>query len=130
MRTLNAGCGGTLPNHRDIWKGDVRLDIRPSPNVSVVGDINNLPFKDDSFDVTMMYDVIEHMESPIRALREIRRVSKRLEIITPNPLHWERQISFARNPMRSIRRGRDTRHYYTWTRVSYTHLTLPTTPYV
>lgn len=44
-------------------------------------------YKDDSFDVITMFDVIEHLESPYNALKEIYRILKangKLIITTPN----------------------------------------------
>jgi SAM-dependent methyltransferase len=46
-----------------------------------------LPFSDDSFDSVFMLDVIEHLEKPAAALREINRVLRvggTLAITTPN----------------------------------------------
>jgi len=41
-------------------------------------DLNSdpLPFKDESFDVVLMEEVIEHLVNPDNAIREARRVSK------------------------------------------------------
>ena len=41
-----------------------------------VGDINDLPFGDDEFDVVFSSAVIEHLSDPVRALREMLRVTK------------------------------------------------------
>jgi ubiquinone/menaquinone biosynthesis C-methylase UbiE len=37
---------------------------------------NKLPFKDDYFDLIIMFEVIEHLVNPDNALREARRVLK------------------------------------------------------
>jgi len=51
----------------------------------IIGDIMHLPFKDNSFDVVVASEIIEHILSPRIALNEIRRVSKKFIIITvPN----------------------------------------------
>jgi SAM-dependent methyltransferase len=39
-----------------------------------VGDINALPFADDSFDVAFAHTVLMHLRDPVAALREMRRV--------------------------------------------------------
>jgi 2-polyprenyl-3-methyl-5-hydroxy-6-metoxy-1,4-benzoquinol methylase len=54
-----------------------------------VWDVNNgLPmFKDNFFDAVIMFDIIEHLESPFQFLREVRRILKLAGIIvitTPN----------------------------------------------
>ncbi len=41
-----------------------------------VGDINDLPFEDGEFDVVFSSAVIEHLSDPVRALREMLRVTK------------------------------------------------------
>ena len=40
------------------------------------GDIHELPFGDQSFDVAFAHNVLEHLRDPLRALREMRRVLK------------------------------------------------------
>jgi SAM-dependent methyltransferase len=47
-----------------------------------------LPFKKDSIDVIVLSGVIEHLENPLKALREMNRVLKKGGILlmeTPNP---------------------------------------------
>jgi ubiquinone/menaquinone biosynthesis C-methylase UbiE len=46
-------------------------------NVSFdVGDIHSLPFNDDTFDVVHAHQVLQHIADPIKALKEMRRVTK------------------------------------------------------
>lgn len=40
----------------------------------VRGDVSNLPFKNNSFDVVGLFDVIEHLENDIKPLKEAARV--------------------------------------------------------
>ncbi|MGQ0466866.1 MAG: class I SAM-dependent methyltransferase [Sporichthyaceae bacterium] len=42
----------------------------------VVGDVHDLPFPDDSFDVVHAHQVLHHVADPVAALREMRRVAK------------------------------------------------------
>ncbi len=42
----------------------------------VVGDVENIPFKDETFDFVYAADILEHTFNPVRALREIYRVLK------------------------------------------------------
>jgi len=42
-----------------------------------VGDLYSLPFPDDSFDVAFLHGVLEHLNDPVRGLREVLRVLKR-----------------------------------------------------
>ena len=41
-----------------------------------VSDLYALPFPDDTFDAVFLHGVLEHMQSPVAALREVRRVLK------------------------------------------------------
>ena len=76
MLILNLGCGGASPLHRNIWFGDVRVDIRKSKNVTVVADAQHLPFNSCVFYKVFCFEVIEHLENPSQALREMKRVLK------------------------------------------------------
>jgi ubiquinone/menaquinone biosynthesis C-methylase UbiE len=54
----------------------------------VEGDLRELPFEDDSFDVVTSFETIEHMEEGERALAEMRRVLRPgglLIVSSPNP---------------------------------------------
>jgi SAM-dependent methyltransferase len=52
------------------------LNIAPFPNVDVVGDAHSLPYGDETVDVIYCDAVIEHLSSPIQAVREMYRVLK------------------------------------------------------
>lgn len=113
--TLDVG-SGSMRYAPTTSRGDVNLDIGP-PNGRqenfVLGDAHHLPFRANTFRLTYFYDVIEHVESPIRALREIRRVSSAVEISTPNPLHWRKFLRAARG--KDIILGSQPDHISTWT---------------
>ncbi len=49
----------------------------------IQGDAHDLPFEDNSFEAVVMIDSIEHLEDPIKALKEARRVAPVLYIHTP-----------------------------------------------
>jgi predicted SAM-dependent methyltransferase len=92
MVTLNIGVG-----YRDK-RGDVRVDIRKTPNVNCIADVRNLPFKDSSFDFIICEHVLEHLqEDPTynicdqtKALKEIQRVLKRKgKILFKFPNGWQ-----------------------------------------
>lgn len=49
------------------------------------GDVYNLKYKDDEFDLTICTEVLEHLEDPIKAAKEIRRVTKTYAVFSvPN----------------------------------------------
>ncbi|MFC1613188.1 methyltransferase domain-containing protein [Patescibacteria group bacterium] len=50
------------------------LDPVSDYNPDIVGDIHNLPFEDNSQDAIICIAVLEHVENPIKACKEIYRV--------------------------------------------------------
>src|SRR2546428_10419616 len=72
----------------DMNASALRHAKRRHPYVPFVcGSAEHLPFADDSFDVIVMLEVIEHTYSDVAALTEIRRVLKvggTLVLSTPN----------------------------------------------
>lgn len=91
---LDAGCG---PGGKTLWyagqgcRSIVGVDIdpvrighartflakNPTPNVEIMeGDLSQLPFNDDSFDIIFLNDVFEHIDRPLleKVLRELKRV--------------------------------------------------------
>jgi len=82
-----AGSGGTIKllkkagfkNVTGIEKSDIAIDYARKRNISVKkGDIEKLPFKNDSFDVVICLDVLYHQGvEPAIALKEFARVLKK-----------------------------------------------------
>jgi SAM-dependent methyltransferase len=80
---LDAGCGTGL-NLRHLPAGSTGIDINPRnielirkrlPGHPVVeGDIEAMPFTDDSFGTVLCTEVLEHIPDPAAAIREFRRV--------------------------------------------------------
>ena len=48
----------------------------------ICGSIYNLPFHDNAYDTIMCLEVLEHLEEPEKALKEIKRVSRSYAIIS------------------------------------------------
>jgi SAM-dependent methyltransferase len=57
--------------------------LRKDNKIFVQADVSELPFADKSFDFVYCSHVLEHVEDPIKACREIIRVGKRGYIETP-----------------------------------------------
>lgn len=92
---------GQAPNPRsnvlcDLFVGD-DTERNQSPLILdrplVVGDVQNLPFQDGSFDYVICSHVLEHVEDPQRAAAELSRVAPRGYIEVPSLLH-ERMSPF------------------------------------
>ena len=54
----------------------VVLDKVSDYNPDIVGDVHNLPFEDNSVDAVICMNVLEHVEEPQKAVKEIYRVLK------------------------------------------------------
>ncbi len=99
---LDAGCGTGLFSHEAVKRGaDVTsLDIgqhlldqvsKKCQTKRVIGSVTELPFKDNSFDIVISTEVIEHTTSAKKAIAELCRVTKpggTLIITTPNKV-WK-----------------------------------------
>jgi SAM-dependent methyltransferase len=52
------------------------MDPVPDFNPDIVGDIHNLPFADNSIDAIICLAVLEHVEDPVKACKEMHRTLK------------------------------------------------------
>lgn len=115
MKKLNLGCS------TDYLKGWVNLDIAHGKDIyghhikaDVVWDLNKYPypFKDNEFDAVRAFAIIEHLNSPIKTMEEIKRITKNngiMGIIVPHfsnyrnysdPTHkWFYSVQMAKNPL-------------------------------
>jgi SAM-dependent methyltransferase/uncharacterized protein YbaR (Trm112 family) len=69
---LNVGSGGDF-----IQEGIINLDLDLLPGVSVVGNGEDLPFLDETFDLIISQAVLEHVKRPDNIVQEIHRVLKK-----------------------------------------------------
>lgn len=90
-RVLEAGCGAgamakSIKYYRpdlevygcDISKKSISIAQKQADGVNFrLGNIYNLPFKDNFFDAVVVFDVLEHLKTPRGALQEIKRVLKK-----------------------------------------------------
>ena len=75
---LDCGCGDKpyYPFFEGISRLYVGVDRRRGEYVDVIGDVQQLPFRDDLFDVVVCTQVIEHIPHPQTLVNEIHRVLK------------------------------------------------------
>ena len=68
-----------LKKFENLFKGCqyYSLDINIAYKPHIVGDIHNLPFKDESIDAIICKAVLEHVPEPQKAVREMYRVLRK-----------------------------------------------------
>jgi ubiquinone/menaquinone biosynthesis C-methylase UbiE len=74
------------------------------------------PFPDEAFDLCTFLDVIEHVENPDNAIKEIHRVLKKegfLLLTTPNVAAWyNRLLLLFGKPILGIDLSKEIRYQY------------------
>ncbi len=116
---LDVGCGiGTyLERLRRFSPKVYGVDLEPARLAQATKNYlmaaaraEELPFPDDTFEVVLLHEVIEHVEDDLRTVREAYRVAKpggRLVIFTPNRLYpfethgifWRGRYRFGNFPL-------------------------------
>ena len=80
MFSLDVGCG-------DTKVGTIGIDIRKTKFTTVQASCEKLPFRELIFDKVSARMVLEHLDNPVVALKEVRRVLKvrgKLFAVVPN----------------------------------------------
>lgn len=72
---LDVGCGDNFV--KKFFPNTTGLDIEREVHPEVIGDAHYLPLEDNSFDWVVAISVIEHLENPAIAVREMIRVAKK-----------------------------------------------------
>ncbi|NUR74879.1 MAG: class I SAM-dependent methyltransferase [Thermoleophilia bacterium] len=76
-RVLDVGCGLTPYYPCFAAAGEyVGVDVVDGPTTDLIGPIEALPVEDDSFDIVLCTQVLEHVDDPAAAVRELHRVTK------------------------------------------------------
>lgn len=94
---------GTDLNFKDLTEAVKRLNLHDRLGEHgggawrlTAGDIINLPYKDDCFDLVICSEVLEHVENYIQAINEIVRVLKPgRNLIVSVPRYWPERICWA-----------------------------------
>jgi ubiquinone/menaquinone biosynthesis C-methylase UbiE len=76
-RVLDVGCGAKPyePLFAPYAASYVGVDPGDNPRAELKGSVEELPVEDASFDVVLCNQVLEHCDSPARAVSELRRVT-------------------------------------------------------
>ncbi len=98
-KILDVGCGegftlinlgrnkiGKIYEGIDLSGEAIRIGRRLYPSLNIKqGDIYNLEYDDNSFDLLVCTEVLEHLEDPEKALRELKRVTRKYIVFSvPN----------------------------------------------
>jgi SAM-dependent methyltransferase len=99
---VNVGAGAGAYEPDDVWTvavepSEVMIAQRPvaaAPSVQAMAE--QLPFRDDAFDVGMATLTVHHWSDPLAGLNELQRVSRRQIVLTWDPAIFEKTFWFAR----------------------------------
>ncbi len=81
---IGTGSGITAMMLRENGVTVTTIDIDQNTNPDIIGSVLELPFKDNSFDAVVAFEILEHLpfsSFPV-ALKEMRRVAKKNVIIS------------------------------------------------
>jgi len=128
---LDAGCGEgfvadallkAMPGARitgfDVLEESVKLAQLRNPRATFsLGDIYNIAHEDNSFDVVYCFEVLEHLQEPDRALREMARVARRAVVMSVPHEPFFCLANAARGKNLDMHpRGSDPEHVNFWSR--------------
>jgi len=87
MKKLNLGCGS------EYKKGWMNIDVLKSIKADEYFSLDKYPWplKNNSFDKILMKSILEHLQDPIKALKEIIRISKnnaKIIVIVPHARNY------------------------------------------
>jgi ubiquinone/menaquinone biosynthesis C-methylase UbiE len=99
----------------DFLKTAIDIGHKIHPDVTLKqGNIYDLQYKDNSFDVVICSEVLEHLEDPEKALSELVRVSKKYVVLSVPNEPFFMLGNFVRGKNWS-RFGNDIEHIQHWT---------------
>lgn len=100
---------------------DVNIDAAKSakklnPDITVfVADINSLPMRDCEYDLVICCEVLEHLQTPQRALEEIKRISTGLILLSvPYEPYFSLMNFLTGKNLRAF--GNDPDHFQKWSK--------------
>jgi DNA-binding transcriptional MerR regulator len=100
---VGAGTGSYEPPGRDVTAVEpsaVMRAQRPAGAAACVAALaEHLPFGDQSFDAAMAVSTVHHWRDPVAGLRELRRVARRVVVLTydADESGWDRQFWLTRD---------------------------------
>jgi SAM-dependent methyltransferase len=116
-RVLNAGAGDRDISHLvegELYNQDIPTGIH-NKNIHIYSPLHEIPVEDDFFDAIVCNAVLEHVEDPLRVMREFYRVMKKggyLYLAVPflQPEHLD-PTDFQRFTKDGLQRIVETNHF-------------------
>lgn len=103
----------------DFLKTAIDLGKKAHPKLTLKqGNIYDLEYKNNSFDLVMATEVLEHLEDPLKGLKELIRVSKKYLLLSVPNEPFFMGANFLRGKNWS-RWGNDIEHIQHWTSKSF-----------
>lgn len=131
-KILDVGCGEGVTLNKiqemkigkklegvDNFKDAIEIGTKTFPKLSLkIADIYALPYKDNSFDIVLCNEVLEHLERPQDAIKELIRVSNKYLLLSVPNEPWFRLANFFRG--RHITRfGNHPEHIQHWSHTDF-----------
>ena len=124
---LDVGCGEGFTLERlkkkkigkqlsgiDFLETAIKIGKKERPHLDLsVGNIYDIPFKENSFDLVICSEVLEHIDDPMRGLKELKRVTKKYVVLSVPNEPWFMLANFLRGKNWS-RWGNDIEHINHW----------------
>lgn len=80
---LDIGCRDLFFYNRLKQMYDITLaDIEPKYKLIKKENVENLSFKDNSFDIVLCQQVLEHVYDPVKAIKELKRAARKQLVIS------------------------------------------------
>ncbi|MGW2780101.1 MerR family transcriptional regulator [Streptomyces populi] len=100
---VGAGTGSYEPPDRDVTAVEPSAVMRAQRPAGaapcVAAEAESLPFEDRTFDAAMAFSTVHHWRDPIAGLREMRRVARRVVVVTydASDTNWRDRFWLARD---------------------------------
>ncbi|PKT73725.1 MerR family transcriptional regulator [Streptomyces populi] len=100
---VGAGTGSYEPPDRDVTAVEPSAVMRAQRPAGaapcVAAEAESLPFEDGTFDAAMAFSTVHHWRDPIAGLREMRRVARRVVVVTydASDANWRDRFWLARD---------------------------------
>lgn len=68
--------GARRGRYNNLFPNKISIDIDEESNPDIVADAHNLPFEENTFEIILCTEVLEHVDNPFKVAKELHRVLK------------------------------------------------------